>query len=130
MKDNFTGILELCLEQLKRGQSLGDVLAQYPDQRDRLEPLLRAALRFEEQADIQPSSEFVENLAGRLSTRHQELQATKYKRSRTGKSSLLHPLLWSFGSLKRVMASAAVILLVAVLASFALLNILGQKNLF
>jgi hypothetical protein len=49
-------ILDVCLEELKKGASLEDVLAKYPDYADEIRPLLTVANKISSQVKPQPST--------------------------------------------------------------------------
>jgi hypothetical protein len=59
MRARFQERLNECLEALSSGQrTLDECLAMYPQEADRLEPLLRTALRLRETLSVEPRSEF------------------------------------------------------------------------
>jgi len=59
MRDKLTEILDDCIEQIEKGSSIEACLAEYPDMREELEPLLRIALSISSIPKVQPSPEFV-----------------------------------------------------------------------
>ena len=58
---NIEDILDLCLEELKKGVPLEDVLTKYPDQAKELKPLLMVASRLESAPKPEPSRNAVYN---------------------------------------------------------------------
>ena len=58
---NIEDILDLCLEELKKGTPLKEVLAKYPDHVKELKPLLSVASRLESAPKPQPSTNAVYN---------------------------------------------------------------------
>ena len=68
MKD-FEQALDDCLDRMARdGASLKDCLALYPQYARDLEPLLKAAKRFEASEAVKPSAAFKERTGARLRT--------------------------------------------------------------
>jgi hypothetical protein len=60
-------ILDQCLEDIRqRHASIADCLARYPEHAKELEPLLQAALAFEQAASVQPTPEFKQALRERI----------------------------------------------------------------
>ncbi|UCD08084.1 MAG: FecR domain-containing protein [Dehalococcoidales bacterium] len=59
MKKDFDTILDECLKLVVKGESIEDVLAAYPDEREDLEPLLRTALDISFLPKIEPSEEYI-----------------------------------------------------------------------
>ncbi|MFC1991123.1 FecR domain-containing protein [Chloroflexota bacterium] len=59
MRNKLTKILDECLERVEKGESIDACLADYPDMREELEPLLSTALSISSIPKVQPSSEFV-----------------------------------------------------------------------
>lgn len=59
MKKEFDIILDECLKLVIKGESIENVLAEYPDVRKELEPLLRTALNISHLPKIEPSPEYV-----------------------------------------------------------------------
>ncbi len=74
-RDKFQVILEKCTEQLQKGGSLEECLSQYPEHRERLEPLLRLALRISAIEKAKPSDEFVDTSKARILSKIQQSAA-------------------------------------------------------
>lgn len=70
MKDNerFNNILNECLERMLKGDSVDQCLRSYPEDADKLEPLLRTACEARQTCSIKPRPEFKER--ARLQMRH------------------------------------------------------------
>ncbi|MFC1946839.1 FecR domain-containing protein, partial [Chloroflexota bacterium] len=59
MKKDFENILDECIKLVLNGESIESVLAEYPDVREDIEPLLRTALDISHLPKIEPSSEYI-----------------------------------------------------------------------
>jgi hypothetical protein len=57
MADDFDRILDECIERLHRSEAVDACLADYPEQAERLEPLLKAIIRTETAYSFTPSME-------------------------------------------------------------------------
>ena len=55
MADNFNKILDECIDQINRGESIDRCLADYADYGERLRPLLQAVLQTKEAYSAVPS---------------------------------------------------------------------------
>ena len=58
MTIELTKILDDCIKQVMKGETIEDSLAKYPNMRERIEPLLRTALSISLIPKVQPSLEF------------------------------------------------------------------------
>lgn len=58
MTEGFEGILDECIDRLRRGESLEQCLERYPEQAAELEPLLRVALAAHKASSVEPRPEF------------------------------------------------------------------------
>ncbi len=58
MKTNLTKILDECIEQIRNGETIENCLAQYPDVREKLEPLLEIARSIPSLPAVTPSDEY------------------------------------------------------------------------
>jgi hypothetical protein len=72
-KQDFNDILDECLTQVLRGETVEACLAAYPGDRDELEPLLRTALDAREAAVVQPRREFRERAAAEFQAAIREI---------------------------------------------------------
>ncbi|MFC2021035.1 FecR domain-containing protein, partial [Chloroflexota bacterium] len=78
MRNRLTKILDDCLGQVEKGESIEACLAEYPDMREELEPLLRIVLSISSIPKVQPSSEFITLSKAHLINRiNQESDRTK-----------------------------------------------------
>jgi len=59
MEKEFDIILDECLELVMKGESIESVLAEFPDLRENLEPLLLTALDINHLPKIEPSPEYI-----------------------------------------------------------------------
>ena len=59
MRRDLDKILDDCIEQVMRGETIEASLAKYPDMHDQLEPLLRIALSISSTPKVRPSSEYM-----------------------------------------------------------------------
>ncbi|MFC1988895.1 FecR domain-containing protein, partial [Chloroflexota bacterium] len=59
MRNKLSIILDDCLERVEKGESIEACLTEYPDTREKLEPLLKTALSISLIPKVQPSPEFV-----------------------------------------------------------------------
>ncbi len=75
----FENILDECLERLLKGGTIEQCLADFPEHRDTLKPLLETALALKEISAIQPSPEFRERARNRFYTalREREVQRSQ-----------------------------------------------------
>lgn len=69
MKTGLPVILDGCLERIKKGETIEACLSRYPEVRQQLEPMLRAALSLSSLPRVQPSPEFVTSSSSRLINR-------------------------------------------------------------
>ena len=56
MANNFSEILDGCIDRINRGESLKDCLADYPEYQEQLEPLLRAMLQTQGAYSFEPEA--------------------------------------------------------------------------
>ncbi|MFC1901226.1 FecR domain-containing protein, partial [Chloroflexota bacterium] len=90
-KSSFQIILEQCIEQLQKGSSLEDCLSQYPEHREKLEPLLRTAFRLNALEETKPSDEFITASKARVLNRIREVPVES-RTARQRQNSLLDTL--------------------------------------
>jgi hypothetical protein len=57
-KERFNQILDTCLDRLFQGESINQILADYPDQAKELEPLLRTVVATQAVSKVEPRSDF------------------------------------------------------------------------
>ncbi len=94
MSDDISKALDECLARLRKGETAEQCLADYPDLRSRLEPLLGTALAVSSLPEISPSSEFRQKSPGRLVARlRNESRGSKRGRRMPGLSGLRRVLL-------------------------------------
>ena len=59
MGNDLIKILDDCIEQVKKGDTIDACLDKYPAMRERLEPLLRTAISISSIPKVQPTKEFI-----------------------------------------------------------------------
>ncbi|MFC2020117.1 FecR domain-containing protein, partial [Chloroflexota bacterium] len=69
MRAKLSRVLDECIERIGKGESLEACLAEYPDLRERLEPLLHIALSVSALPKAEPSKEFRKASKARLMAR-------------------------------------------------------------
>ncbi len=57
-QDQFNEILNQCLERLLKGESINQILSEFPDQAQELQPLLRTASAARAFSEVQPRADF------------------------------------------------------------------------
>ncbi len=106
MKTNLAKILDNCIEQVIRGETIESALAKYPDMRAQLEPLLRTALSLSSTPKVKPSLEYMEISKVHLMRviRQEAVQAATGKKGQS--LSLSGRLIEAFRGLRRSFISA------------------------
>jgi hypothetical protein len=79
---NIEDILDRCLQDIEAGRSVEECLEGYPEWRDELAPLLKAADRLRSAAVVKPSAAFRQSVAMRLANLTAEENGHPEKRSR------------------------------------------------
>lgn len=69
MGDKLPQVLDECIDELKKGNKIETILADYPTMREQLTPLLQAALSVFIIPKVSPSDEFRRTSKARLMTR-------------------------------------------------------------
>jgi hypothetical protein len=111
MSKAFDKIIDECVDRINRGERLEDCLASYPEQVEELEPLLRAMLHTQTAYTFAPSPVTKIAARQRFNAALQELT-----RSREERQPLSPRILgWS-----KVWATAAIVLVVAIIGYFGL----------
>lgn len=111
MEDHFNKILDECIDRINRGEGIDSCLADYPDYTERLRPLLRAMVTAREAYSFMPSR------SAKMASRERFYAAVEdLERRREEKKPLFGWLQgWS-----RVWATAAAVLLIAVIGYFGI----------
>lgn len=89
-------LLAQCLTALKNGETVEECLARYPDRRDELEPLLRAAQIARAAPTVVPSSDFQEGARDRMVRMIRERETSKGRHRREKRQGFLE-WLWPSG---------------------------------
>lgn len=109
MDNDFDRILDECIDRIKRGESLEDCLANYPDHAGQLKPLLEAVLQTREVYSYTPSAASKRVARQRFNTALDALA-----RKREGGQSLFG---WLLGRSK-IWAAIATVLVLALIGYF------------
>ena len=112
-------ILAECLDELDRGVSVEACLERHPEQREELEPLLRAAQRVRSTPQVRPSASFRQGARERmiLQIRHRESIREREKES---KRPTIFERLWPDLRLSRAVTRFAVPVMAAMVIIFLL----------
>ena len=132
MVTKLAKILDRCIAQVNKGESIKACLARYSHVREELEPLLHTALIVSDAPKIVPSDEFIYVLEKRLQIRHIEnqlaLEATRVSGSKLWHSGFYlawQSLLAAITGTKRIAIPLALALLLVIGASFGAFNFLS-----
>ena len=80
-KDNINETLNQCLDRLLKGESINQILADYPDQARELEPLLRIAIAAQVFSKVQPRADFKARARYEFMSAAREFEAQPKRRS-------------------------------------------------
>ncbi|MEE8318308.1 MAG: FecR family protein, partial [Dehalococcoidales bacterium] len=83
MGNNLAGVLEECIVRLRRGESIDDCLARYPEMRSQLEPQLNMIDSVHHLPGVTPSDKFKSAARARLMSRIRQ-QSAQERESKTG----------------------------------------------
>ncbi len=119
MTNDFDKIVDECIDRLNRGEGLEACLADYPRYAEHLEPLLRAMLQTRKAYSFVPSAS-----AKRAARQHFNAALGELERRREARQPLLTWLLgWS-----KVWATAAVVIVIALVGYFGLRPVLFPEG--
>ncbi len=108
MNRNFDDILNECLERLGNGESLEDCLKIYPDEAERLAPMLKIAQATRRAASsIEPRTDFKAQALYRLSREMAHPHKSRNRFFRLPRAAFATPVLLGMGSLFLVFGGAA-----------------------
>lgn len=99
---NLYEILEICLQEIERGESIETVLFRYPEYADELRPILEGSINARSMAITTPSAEVVRRNRARV------LQHAAQMRERQAQTKSSSRRIW-FASLRRVAVTLAVV---------------------
>ncbi len=111
MADNLDRIIDECVDRINRGESLEACFADYPDYIEQLKPLLQAVLTTKQVYSFVPSPNAKRVAKQRFNTALQELERRREERQ---------PVFAWLHGWPKVWATAAAVLLVAVIGYFGL----------
>ncbi len=115
MKDDFDKILDDCIDRINRGKGFDSILADYPYYAEQLRPLLQAMLAAREAYSFVPSPDTKKAARERFNAALEVLDRRQVKRQA-----------WFTGLLgwSRVWATAATVILIAVIGFFVMRPVL------
>ncbi|MFC1921039.1 FecR domain-containing protein [Chloroflexota bacterium] len=123
MRSDFKIILEQCIERLRQGSSIEVCLSEYPEYREKLEPLLHMVLRLSAFEEVQPSPEFMASSKERVLDRIRQIKAESQNAERNQISFIqnIYNRVSEFFqypvSLKSYIVPASVVTILAILVS-------------
>jgi hypothetical protein len=84
MRTKLPKVIDNCIERMRKGQTIEACLAEYPDMRQQIEPLLRTAVSISSIPGVSPSDEFRRLSKARLMMRlrQESIQTEAAKSSR------------------------------------------------
>ena len=90
MGNNLAGVLEDCIVRLRRGESIEDCLARYPEMRSQLEPRLNMVNSVYRLPGVTPSAKFRSAARARLMSRiWQQSAQERETKAKTGTTLIL-----------------------------------------
>jgi len=109
MINDFDKILDKCIDSINRGESVDSCLANYPDLAERLRPLLQIIFKARDTYSFVPSPSVKRAAKERFNTALEDLVRRREERQ---------PLFGWLQSWSRVWATAAVVLIIALIGYF------------
>lgn len=111
MAENFNQILDECIDRINGGQSLEACLTDYPEYREKLEPLLRAVLQTGVAYSFTPSARAKQEARRRFNAALEKLERRRQPKRPLFTRLIVRPGIW---------ATAAAVLVVLVVGYFGL----------
>jgi len=124
-------LLARCLTVIEEGQTIEECLARYPDRRDELEPLLRAAQVARAAPLVIPSSGFREGSRDRMVSMIQERRSRETPRTATERSGFfgwLRSLAQPSGPVRRTAVTAAAALTALLLIALVSVGVVHASS--